>query len=102
MSGYEGFAPVYDAWAADMTEDVDFYVELAGEAEGPIVELAVGTGRISVPIVERTGKAVIGTDLSPAMLALARKHAEEAGLELDLRVGDMRDLDLIEATDLVI
>ena len=102
MSGYEGFAPVYDAWAADMTEDVDLYVELAREAEGPIVELAVGTGRISVPIVERTGKTVIGTDLSPAMLALARKHAQEAGVELDLRVGDMRDLDLVEATDLVI
>ena len=29
MSGYEWFAPVYDAWAADMTEDVDYYVALA-------------------------------------------------------------------------
>ena len=69
MSGYEGFAPVYDAWAADMTEDVDFYVELAREADGPVIELAAGTGRISIPIVERTGKRVIGIDLSPAMLA---------------------------------
>jgi len=102
MSGYEGFAPVYDVWAADMTEDVDFYVGLAREAEGPIVELAAGTGRISIPIAERTRKAVIGIDLSPAMLALAREHAAEAGVELDLREADMRDLDLVEATDLVI
>jgi len=102
MSGYEGFAPVYDVWAADMTEDVDFYVGLAREAEGPIVELAAGTGRISIPIAERTRKAVIGIDLSPAMLALAREHADEAGVELDLREADMRDLDLVEATDLVI
>jgi SAM-dependent methyltransferase len=102
MSSYEGFAPVYDAWAADMTEDVDFYVGLAREADGPIVELAAGTGRISVPIAERTRKPVIGIDLSPAMLAIAREHADEAGVEIDLREGDMRDLDLVDATDLVI
>jgi SAM-dependent methyltransferase len=102
MSGYEWFAPVYDAWAADMVEDIDFYVDLAREAEGPILELAAGTGRISVPIAKRTGKQVIGIDLSPAMLALGREHAEEAGVEVDLREGDMRDLDLDAATDLVI
>lgn len=102
MSGYEGFASIYDAWAAAMTEDVDFYVELAGVADGPVIELAAGTGRISVPIARRTGKRVIGIDLSPAMLELAREHAEEAGIELDLREGDMRDLDLVDATDLVI
>lgn len=102
MSSYEGFAPVYDAWAADMTDDVDFYLELARAADGPIVELAAGTGRISVPIAQETGKPVIGIDLSPAMLELARARAAEAGVDLDLREGDMRDLDLVEATDLVI
>jgi len=102
MSGYEGFAPVYDAWAADMTEDVDFYVELAREAEGPVVELAAGTGRISIPIAERTGKRIIGIDLSPAMLARARENAADAGVEVELREADMRDLDLDAATDLVI
>ena len=38
-----------------MTEDIDFYVELARDADGPVVELAVGTGRISIPIAQRTG-----------------------------------------------
>jgi SAM-dependent methyltransferase len=102
MSGYEGFAPIYDVWAARMTDDVDFYVELAREANGPIVELAAGTGRISVPIAQRTEREVIGIDLSPAMLERAREHAREAGVELDLREGDMRDLDLEDASDLVI
>jgi SAM-dependent methyltransferase len=102
VSGYEGFASVYDAWAADMTEDVDFYVELARAAEGPVVELAVGTGRIAVPIVERTDRHVIGVDLSPAMLALARQHAAEASVELELHEVDMRDLDYEAVTDLVI
>ena len=102
MSGYDGFAPVYDTWASDMTEDVDFYVELARQAEGPVIELAVGTGRIAVPIAERTGKRVIGIDSSAAMLERAREHAAEAGIELELREGDMRDLDLEGASDLVI
>jgi SAM-dependent methyltransferase len=102
VSGYEGFASVYDVWAADMTEDIDFYVELACAAEGPVVELAVGTGRIAVPIVERTARHVIGVDLSPGMLALARQHAAEAGVELELHEVDMRDLDYEAVTDLVI
>lgn len=102
MSGYDAFAPVYDAWAADMTDDVDFYVDLAREAEGPVIELAVGTGRISIPIAQRTGKSVIGIDLSSAMLALARQHAAEAGVEVELQEGDMRDLDYESASDLVI
>jgi ubiquinone/menaquinone biosynthesis C-methylase UbiE len=102
MSGYEWFAPVYDAWAADMVDDVDFYVDLARDARGPVVELAAGTGRISIPIAQRTGKRVIGIDLSPAMLELARERAAQVGVELELREGDMRDLDLEEATDLVI
>ena len=102
MSGYDGFAPIYDAWAAHMTEDVDYYVELAAKAEGPVVELAVGTGRVSIPIAERTGKKVIGIDSSPAMLAVARERAAAAGVDLELREGDMRDFSLEQQAALVI
>ena len=102
MSGYDGFAPIYEEWASDMTDDVEFYVGLAAEAAGPVVELAVGTGRISIPIALRTGRPVIGIDSSSAMLALARENAAEANVAIDLREGDMRDLDLVEASDLVI
>lgn len=102
MSGYDGFAPIYDQWSADMTEDIEFYVELAREAEGPVVELAVGTGRVAIPIAERTGRKVIGIDSSPAMLAVARERAASAGVELELREGDIRDFSLEEPTALVI
>lgn len=102
MSGYDGFAPIYEEWASDMTDDVEFYVGLAAEADGPIVELAVGTGRISIPIAQRTGRPVIGIDSSSAMLSLARENAAQANVAIDLREGDMRDLDLVEASDLVI
>jgi SAM-dependent methyltransferase len=101
VSAYDAFAPIYDAWAADMTEDVDFYVELAREAQGSIVELAVGSGRVAIPVAERTGKPVLGIDSSPAMLALARDAAAAAGVDLELREGDMRKLTLDEPAALV-
>jgi SAM-dependent methyltransferase len=102
VSDYDAFAPIYDAWAADMTEDVGFYVDLAAEAEGPVVELAVGTGRVAIPIAQRTGKRVIGIDSSPAMLAVARERAAEAEVDVELHEGDMRELDLDEPVSLVI
>jgi SAM-dependent methyltransferase len=99
MSDYDTWAPVYDAWATDMTEDVAYYVDLARAADAPIVELAVGNGRVAIAVARETGKRVIGIDSSPAMLALA---AERAGdLPLDLRLGDMRELELEEPAALI-
>jgi SAM-dependent methyltransferase len=85
-----------------MTEDVAFYVELAREApEGPIVELAVGNGRVAVPVALETGRRVIGIDVTAPMLAQARVRAEQTGADLDLREGDMRDFSLDEPATLV-
>jgi SAM-dependent methyltransferase len=98
MSWPEAFAKDYDRWAADMTEDIPFYVELAREADGPVVELAVGTGRVALPVAQAIGRTVVGIDTSPAMLEQAR---EAGGDLLDLRLGDMRDLELEEAAALV-
>jgi SAM-dependent methyltransferase len=101
VSGYDAFASVYDR-IFPMTEDVPFYVDLAADARGPVVELAVGTGRVAIPIAERTGRRVIGIDLSAGMLELARRRADAAGVDVDLRHGDMTELALDEQTDLVI
>ena len=76
MSAYDAFAPYYAQWSQHMTEDVPFYVSLARESDGPLVELAVGTGR-------------------------AAAAAAAASVELDLRLGDMRDLELDEPAGLV-
>jgi len=101
MSEYDSFAPVYDDWSAHMREDVPFYVALALQTEGPIVELAVGNGRVAIPVARATGRKVIGIDRSPAMLAEARKRGEAAEVELDLREGDMRELELDEPAGLI-
>ena len=99
MSEYDAWAPDYDAWSAHMTEDVAYYVQLAREADGPIVELMVGSGRVAIEVVRETGKPVLGIDSSPAMLAIARERA--AGLPLELRLGDIRDLELDEPAALI-
>ena len=96
MSWDEAFSHRYDEWAAEMTADIAFYVELATEADGPLVELAVGNGRVAIPVARATGRRVIGIDTSPAMLAQARERAASAGVELELHLGDMRDLRLDE------
>ena len=89
---YDGIAPIYDPWSRSVVEDVDFYVEEALVSGGPVVELAVGTGRIAVPIA-KAGVRVIGVDESPAMLEGARAYAERENVSplVDLRLGDLRD-----------
>jgi SAM-dependent methyltransferase len=103
MTLYDEIAGIYDPWSRSVTEDVDFYVEQALAAGGPVVELAVGTGRIAIPVA-RAGIRVIGVDSSPAMLAVARAAAEEAGVaeQLDLRVGDLREPPVAERVPLVV
>jgi SAM-dependent methyltransferase len=91
MTLYDRIAPFYDPWSRSVVEDVEFYVEEALASGGPVVELAVGTGRIAVPIAQG-GIGVIGVDASPEMLAVARERASAAGVAelVDLRVGDLR------------
>jgi SAM-dependent methyltransferase len=91
----------YEEWSADITDDVPFYVRLAREADGPVVELAVGNGRVAIPVARSIGRGVIGIDSSPSMLEQARAAAAEAGVELDLRLGDMRDFELHHPAALV-
>lgn len=100
---YDTIAGIYDPWSASVTEDVEFYVEEARASGGPVVELAVGTGRIAVPIAS-AGIGVIGVDQSPGMLARARAYAEREGVSdlVDLREGDLREPPVTEPVPLVI
>ncbi len=103
MTLYDHIAPIYDPWSRSVTEDVGFYVAQAEATGGPVVELAVGTGRIAVPIAT-AGVAVIGIDTSPEMLRRAAEHAHAEGVRdlVDLRVGDLREPPVPERVPLVI
>jgi SAM-dependent methyltransferase len=100
---YDSIAGIYDPWSASVVEDIAFYVDEAKRYGGPVVELAVGSGRIAVPIA-RAGIEVIGVDLSPGMLSVASAFGDEHGVAdlLDLRVGDLREPPVDETVPLVI
>jgi hypothetical protein len=66
MSWDESFADRYEEWSAPMTADIAFYVGLARAADGPLVELAIGNGRVAIPVAQATGKPVIAA--APAHL----------------------------------
>src|SRR3954449_7827006 len=100
-SWYDAWADRYDEGSAGVAADVSFYVELAREADGPLIELGVGTGRVAIPVAKATDRRVVGIDSSAAMLAQARQRAVEEDVELDLREGDMRELELEEAAALI-
>ena len=97
----ETFADRYEEWSASMTADVAFYVDIACQADGPLVELAIGNGRVAIPVAQATGRPVLGLDTSPGMLKQAEARAAEAGIQLDLRQGDMRDLALDQPAALI-
>jgi ubiquinone/menaquinone biosynthesis C-methylase UbiE len=88
---YLHHADAYDDASRGVPGDLEFYLNLAVESGGPVVELGVGTGRIAIPIAQ-AGIEVIGIDNAEPMLAIARRKARAAGVEARLRlvVGDMR------------
>jgi len=102
MSVYDAIARLYDPWSRSVVEDVGFYVDLAVESGGPVVELGVGTGRIAVPVAS-AGVQVIGIDSSRGMLEVCGEQAVLAGVAhlMDLRVGDLREPPVPERVPLV-
>jgi SAM-dependent methyltransferase len=95
-------ARLYDLDLSEDPGDLDLLLALAARAEGPILELAVGSGRLAVPLAE-DGHEVTGVDLDPAMLARAREAADAAGKAVGRRVrlveGDARTVRLLDAGD---
>jgi SAM-dependent methyltransferase len=85
-------AEVYDAWcesldSLDTEGTVEALAELAGD--GPILELAIGTGRVALPLARR-GLAVQGIDGSSAMVAKLRE--KPGGDQIPVTLGDLTDV----------
>jgi 2-polyprenyl-3-methyl-5-hydroxy-6-metoxy-1,4-benzoquinol methylase len=72
---------------------IQFYTNLAFETGGPVLEIACGTGLVSLPIAAR-GLSVTGVDLARPMLAYTRMKAQQQGLSIDLIEADARQFHL--------
>ncbi|HEX2254179.1 MAG TPA: class I SAM-dependent methyltransferase [Thermoanaerobaculia bacterium] len=104
---YEICAEFYDDDydALGRAEDVPFYVELAREAGGTVLEMGCGSGRVTLPVA-RAGIEVVAVDASSAMLGRLRAHlaAESSAVarRVEVVAGDIRSLDLGRRFPLVI
>jgi SAM-dependent methyltransferase len=90
-------AELYDYRGGDRSDDIPFWLALAKESDGYLLELACGTGRVLLPLA-RAGHGVTGLDASPSMLAIARRKLEREDKAVRDRVrlveGDMSGFDL--------
>jgi SAM-dependent methyltransferase len=100
VDGWEGYdAASYGDRVADVYDqlfhppDTDAAVACLAElaASGRALELAVGTGRLAIPLAQR-GIAVSGIDASEAMVAKLR--AKPGGEEIPVAIGDFADVDV--------
>jgi SAM-dependent methyltransferase len=95
-------ARFYDATLADAGRpDVEFYVELARETEGPVLETTCGTGRIYLALLE-TGADADGFDLSADALEVLRENAAERGLSPSVWQADLTSFETERQYDLTI
>jgi SAM-dependent methyltransferase len=98
MEGYgpntygDRVADIYDDLyerAFDVVGAVEMLARLAGE--GRALELAVGTGRIALPL-KSTGVEIVGIDASQSMVAKLRE--KPGGRDIEVRMGDFADVDV--------
>jgi SAM-dependent methyltransferase len=107
IDSYSVTAKYYDgAYSAKQDlVDLPFYLDLAAQTAGPILEVACGTGRVLLPIARR-GVEIHGMDNSRPMLQILEKHLarEPHGVRqrVTLHEGDMRDFRLGAQYPLVI
>lgn len=84
---------LYDILCQGLDYGIDFYVGLAREAQGPVLDVACGTGRVLLPVLQARADAD-GLDLFPPMLDVARRKADALGLAPMLHLGDMADFQM--------
>lgn len=101
---FTGHAPEYEdnCFTKNTLAEVDFLErELALKPGAAILDIGCGTGRHSIELAKR-GCRVTGLDLTPAMLDVARQHAQEAGVEVRWIESDAQDFSFDAEFDAVI
>ena len=92
----------YDLFEGDIAtgDFLDFYVGQIERCGEPVLELACGSGRLTIPLTEK-GFRIKGLDISDEMMNLAKEKAARRNIALDLMKGDMTDFDLGEKFKLI-
>lgn len=101
---WDWLAPFWDASLPEVKAEEDFLVEEVGTTPADVLDIACGTGRLSIRLA-RAGHRVTGLDYSASMLEHARQKIAtlptEVAARIDLLQGDMRDFSLDRRYDVV-
>jgi SAM-dependent methyltransferase len=81
--------------------DLPLWVELAEAAEGPVLELGCGTGRVALHLARR-GHAVVGIDIDADLIAELRDRAANEGLTVGAEQADAAGFSLDENFGLIV
>ena len=95
----EKYDVVYSNWSHK--GDGPFYVERAKQVNGNVLEIACGTGRITIPIA-KSGVNVTGLDAAKSMLDRAREKSKSENLDIEWIEADCREFALNKKFDLII
>jgi SAM-dependent methyltransferase len=103
---YRNTAGYYDYDNRDIIkDDLNFYVEYANRTSGPMLELASGTGRVSLYITEKTRRRLECVELSKSMidrfeqkLRTTHRHLQEL---INIRIGDMAEFNLDQSFEFI-
>lgn len=101
MAAHPTPAELYDLQFAEPRGDVEFYRNLATRTNGPTLELACGTGRVYLELLE-AGVDATGIDLDAGRLERLRERATARGLDPSVRQADMTAFETDRTDDLVI
>ena len=82
-------------------EPIPFYIKQAKKYGGPILELACGTGRITIPIAKK-GISIVGLDFSVKMLEQAKRNSKENNVEIEWIEADMTNFSLNRKFSIII
>lgn len=81
---------IYDLVFDGFDEDIPFWLSVARGANGPVLDLACGTGRVLLPLLA-AGVDADGLEFASGMVARARAKAQDNGFHARIEQGDMRD-----------
>ncbi len=91
----------HDAENGGFAADLELFERLAAAADGPVVDLGAGTGRVALPLAA-AGNRVIAVDTDESLLAALAGRAAERDLEIETLVADVRTLRLREPAPLIV
>lgn len=83
----------YDLYNGEAPGDLPFYLAEAEKTDGPVLELACGTGRLTIPLA-KAGADIIGLDVASPMLEQARAKAAAEGAKIKFVRADIRKIGL--------